>query len=197
MGPAIRTTLIAVALVAVVAALATFAVLRYGLAADRSPGVVETAVARRLVLLSIPSATRAMANPLAADRDAWRAGAQHFGEHCAVCHGSDGRATSPLSKNMYPPVPDLASAAVQNKSDGALFAIIQNGVRWTGMPAFRAEHNAEEIWKLVAFIRNIPKLPPESPRHAHDDDESDRQEGNTVTMDGTTFSPGELTVALG
>jgi mono/diheme cytochrome c family protein len=59
---------------------------------------------------------------------------------------------------MYPKVPDLASTQVQSRSDGALFYIIQNGIRWTGMPAWKKEHTPEDTWKLVAFIRKAPTL---------------------------------------
>ena len=59
---------------------------------------------------------------------------------------------------MYPRVPDLTGAEVQERSDGALFHIIQNGIRWTGMPAWKAEHSADDTWKLVAFIRKAPTL---------------------------------------
>jgi mono/diheme cytochrome c family protein len=136
-----------------------------GLAADHRPGRLEEAVAGRLVKLSIPAARRAETNPYAADKGAWRAAADHFDDHCAVCHGDDGRGQTEIGPKMYPPVPDLASEPVQQLSDGALFSIIQNGVRWTGMPAFRAEHSAEETWKLVSFIRQVPSMPAGDPDH--------------------------------
>jgi mono/diheme cytochrome c family protein len=79
---------------------------------------------------------------------------------------------------MYPRVPDFTSSDVQSRSDGALFYIIQNGVRWTGMPAWKGEHSPEDTWKLVAFIRKTPTLTdadlkrdetakPEPPAHQH------------------------------
>jgi hypothetical protein len=40
----------------------------------------------------------------------------------------------------------------------ALYYIIQNGVRWTGMPAWKAEHSPEDTWRLVTFIRKTPTL---------------------------------------
>lgn len=212
--------MIAIAAIVVVVVLVAFGALRNGLAADRAPGRIETAIARRLVVLSIPRDQRALVNPLAADADAWRDGADHFGEHCAVCHGADGRGASELGPKMYPPVPDLASPAMQALSDGALFAVVQNGVRWTGMPAFRSEHSADETWRLVSFIRRMPHLTPRDlPRHdgseAHDHAEAhDRGEAQdrppahdhgdaathaalTIAMDGTAFSPSETTSRVG
>jgi mono/diheme cytochrome c family protein len=63
-----------------------------------------------------------------------------------------------MGENMYPKVPDLADASVQRLSDGALFSIIQNGVRWTGMPAWKHEHAPEDTWRLVSFVRKVPSL---------------------------------------
>jgi len=78
-----------------------------------------------------------------------------------------------MGENMYPRVPDLADPAVQRFSDGALFSIIQNGVRWTGMPAWKREHSPEDTWKLVAFVRRVPSLTAadlEAIRHESDRD---------------------------
>jgi plastocyanin/cytochrome c553 len=187
---------VVLAVLAVVVLAAGYLVWRsHPLVADRAPGALETAVARRLVLLSIPASARRQENPNSADSDAWRVGANHFRAHCAACHGSDGRASSAIATKMYPPVPDLADPAIQGMSDGALFAIIQNGVRWTGMPAFRGTHRPEEIWQLVSFVRRVPRLTPadlQSPAAT--------QSGTpaaSVAMDGTTFVPGDITVTVG
>ena len=50
----------------------------------------------------------------------------------------------------------------QELSDGELFAIIKNGVRLTGMPAWGdvAGHDDADNWKLVHFIRHLPKITP-------------------------------------
>jgi len=176
-------------------------VTRHGLVSDRPPGRLETAVARRLVVLSIPASARAQRNPYANDSQTWREGAEHFQEHCAVCHGRLGRGDSGLAKKMYPPVPDFADPGIQQMSDGALFAIIQNGVSWTGMPAFRQEHTPDETWKLVSFVRRVPTLQPgDLADHPDNHAEGSQPTAGTPTaiaMDGTSFSPAELQVHVG
>lgn len=167
------------------------------LVSDRAPGRLETAIARRLVLLSIPASAREQVNPNAAEGDAWRSGARHFRTHCAFCHGSDGRASSAIANRMYPPVPDLADPAIQQMPDGALFAVIQNGVRWTGMPAFRGAHTPDEIWQLVSFVRRVPRLTPADLQPSTRAGAAGAVSGASVAMDGTTFVPGEVTVAPG
>jgi len=161
----LRNVLVTLLVIVILAAGVAYLTLRNGLAADRPPGRVEAAVARRLVALSIPSTSRSMTNPNASNADAWRAAADHFDDHCAVCHGSDGRGHSEFGDRMYPPVPDLADPAIQGMSDGALFSIVQNGVRWTGMPGFKQEHTPDETWKLVSFVRHVPQIAPAKAEH--------------------------------
>jgi len=147
-----------VVLLAIVWMVAYAAVARGGLSAEDPPGRVEQSVARRLVRLSIPSDARRQANPYASNGAAWRDAADHFSDHCAICHGRDGRSGTGIGGNMYPKAPDLGDPAIQRMSDGDLFYVIQNGVRWTGMPGWRDEHSADDTWKLVSFIRHVPSL---------------------------------------
>ena len=44
----------------------------------------------------------------------------------------------------------------QELTDGEIFYIIKNGIRFTGMPGWGGED--EENWKLVLFIRRLPNL---------------------------------------
>ena len=75
---------------------------------------------------------------------------------CLLVHGNDGSGRTMLGGNMYPPAPDMRLEVTQQLSDGEIFSIIQNGIRFTGMPGFGGED--EENWKLVLFIRHIPQL---------------------------------------
>jgi hypothetical protein len=68
-----------------------------------------------------------------------------------------------MGKHLYPPAPDMRQLATQTLTDGELFYIIQNGIRFTGMPAWGSgtSQDEEDSWKLVRFIRHLPKLTPE------------------------------------
>src|SRR2546429_9187868 len=59
----------------------------------------------------------------------------HFADHCAVCHANDGGGQTMIGSGLYPKPPDLRLAETQSLTDGELFWIIENGVRFTGMPA--------------------------------------------------------------
>jgi mono/diheme cytochrome c family protein len=105
---------IVLGVLALVAALAVLAVLRTGLSADRTPGRVETLVARNLVRFSIPATEAARRNPLNGS-EAWQQGTDLFRNHCALCHGADGRGATAIGPRMYPPVPDLADESADER----------------------------------------------------------------------------------
>jgi len=155
----LRDAAITILLLAIVAVTAAYVVVRRGgLAASAEPGRLERSVAGRLVRLSIPADADRQQSPLGGQAEVWRQAREHYLDHCAVCHGRDAKGHTEMGANMYPKVPDLTSTEVQRRSDGALFYIIQNGIRWTGMPAWKNEHSPEDTWKLVAFIRKSPTL---------------------------------------
>src|SRR5438046_3273153 len=178
-----------IVLFAVVLILAYTRIRAGGLSADTEPGTVERTVAARLVRLSIPTDAQRLQNPFREDSAAWRAAADHYDDHCAICHGSDGHGRTEMGENMYPKVPDLADAGVQRLSDGALFSIIQNGVRWTGMPAWKREHSPEDTWKLVSFVRRVPSLTSTEleeirQQQGRDDHRSDRDDDHAHSRAG-------------
>jgi len=153
----VRDALITVLVIIVVIVAVGYARVKDGgLSAEAEPTRIESSVARRLVRLSIPADVKNMKNP--AGGDAWRDAVDHYEDHCAACHGKDGRGKTHIGENMYPRVPDLASDTIQQMTDGELFGVIQNGVRWTGMPAWKSEHSEDDTWKLVSFVRKVPTL---------------------------------------
>ena len=69
-----------------------------------------------------------------------------------------------MGRNLFPRTPDMRLDATQRLSDGELYYIIHNGVRWTGMPAWGDPDNDMDSWKLVLFIRHLPHLAPDEIR---------------------------------
>ena len=191
-----RVGVIAIVGAALVALAVGLTVRRVGLSADRTPSRIETLVAQNLVRLAIPAAPLPEMKLAHATSGAWHEGADLFGNHCAMCHGSDGRGGSGIGTQMYPPVPDLAADAIQRFSDGALFTVIRHGVSWTGMPSFQKSLNEDETWKLVAFIRKTPTMTTADRRMLTVP--SEVPSGATrIVMDGTRFQPQTATVAIG
>jgi mono/diheme cytochrome c family protein len=135
--------------------------LRGGISARPVPSSAEVAVARWLRSLLIPAEARDFRNPLTLVPQFLDQGRAHFADHCASCHANDGSGDTELGRNLYPRAPDMRGPSTQALTDGELFYIIENGVRFTGMPAWGAAGQREESWKLVHFIRHLPALTPD------------------------------------
>jgi mono/diheme cytochrome c family protein len=150
-----------VLLIAIAALLAAAAYVRsHGFSARATPSALEAFIARRLQQFAVPRAQRNAPNPAPATPEVLSEAMEHFADHCAFCHANDGSGNTPIGQGLYPKPPDMRLAATQNLTDGELFYIIHNGVRFTGMPAFGPANNAEDLdsWKLVRFIRHLPAL---------------------------------------
>ena len=135
----------------------TLVVLLSGCSAGKKPSKLETALANAAKDVVVPLEAKNIKNPLPATSANIRAGKQIYLQQCALCHGSDGRAETKLGLAMYPPAMDLNSPHVQRWSDAELFWITQNGVRFTGMPAWKTILSGEDTWKMVDFIHALPK----------------------------------------
>jgi cytochrome c553 len=134
-------------------------ILHNGLSARATPTALEAFFAQHAHRLSIPSDARNMHDPMPASDENLKAARAHFADHCSSCHGNDGGGDTMYGKGLYPKPPDLRQSETQNLSDGELFWIIENGVRFTGMPAFGGGHGSQDdTWKLVLFIRHLPQL---------------------------------------
>jgi len=106
---------------------------------------------------SVEYHSRGIQGPTLLDPQKIAAGFEHFHETCRLCHGSPD-SISEFASGMNPSPPDLKSADVQKESDGALYWIVKNGIKMTGMPAFGSSHTTEKLWEMVAFLRQLPKL---------------------------------------
>ncbi|HMI51030.1 MAG TPA: cytochrome c [Candidatus Saccharimonadales bacterium] len=149
--------LIAGAVVAVVAIYFAKSLLHDGLSSHATPTKLETVLARNAHYLSIPASARSTPNPIPSSAEVLHGAAMHFADHCAICHGNDGSGDTMVGRGLYPKPPDLRQQQTQKLSDGELFWIIENGVRFTGMPAFSSHGLEDESWKLVHFIRRLPQ----------------------------------------
>lgn len=131
-------------------------------AKNAKPGEIENFGARLIRHLAIPEARRDAPNPLEPSPDVLADARAHFADHCAICHANNGSGDTPIGKNVYPPAPDLRSPDTQGLKDGELFWVIHYGIRFTAMPGWGGDDPDKDLdsWKLVHFIRHLPKLTP-------------------------------------
>ncbi|HEX2256154.1 MAG TPA: c-type cytochrome [Afifellaceae bacterium] len=84
-------------------------------------------------------------------------GAGHFETGCAPCHGMPGRPRGPIVLGLTPQPPDLTHK-IEEWSDRELFWIVRNGLKYTAMPPWPAPERQDEVWAMVAFLRQLPQL---------------------------------------
>jgi mono/diheme cytochrome c family protein len=130
----------------------------YDVSATAKPSALEEGFASFVVDRSVARRAPKGPNPVAVTPEVLTRGLAEYREHCLICHGAPGVRPSGISKGLNPPAPDLAKPDAQEGTDGELFQIISAGVRMSGMPAFSASESPETLWKLVAFVRHLPKL---------------------------------------
>jgi mono/diheme cytochrome c family protein len=129
----------------------------FNLAAIPEPGGKETALATRAKHLLIARASREGIPARPKDRAASATqGDKLYAINCSLCHGEDGRATSPMGRWMYPRAADLSSPQTQSYSDEQLFWVVKNGIRLSGMPGFARLETDEHIWNVVDHLRTLP-----------------------------------------
>jgi mono/diheme cytochrome c family protein len=159
----LKAFLLVIALVVVAAGIGYFYVLSTGVSAKDQPGRVEEFLARRVRDMAIARRARHLTNPTQPSTDVIAEARAHYADHCAICHANDGSGKTEMGRGMWPKVPDMRLAETQNLSDGELFWIIENGIRFTGMPAWSTGtmEGETESWHLVHFLRRLPRLTPE------------------------------------
>src|SRR5712671_4235631 len=97
-----------------------------GLSTREEPTAIERLVARVGRRLAIPRDGRAATNPVSFSPEVWAESRAHFADHCATCHGNDGRGQTEMGRRFYPRVPDMRLEETQELTDGELYWIIEN-----------------------------------------------------------------------
>ena len=77
-----------------------------------------------------------------------------FGDHCASCHGLDGRARTPAGRKVG--AKDLATSKA---TDEEMTRLIQNGMRDANgaarMPSFSDRLDAAAVSAVVAYVKTF------------------------------------------
>lgn len=97
------------------------------------------------------------------------AGAHIYGDSCAVCHGFHGQ-PSRIGQHEFPSAPPLWEAhhngkvvGVSDDPPGETYWKVANGIRLTGMPAYKDTMSETEMWQVSLLLANADKpLPPEA-----------------------------------
>jgi len=160
MSKSVLVLLVLLATAAAAAAAGVWYVRATGLSARATPGAVEARLARAVRGLAVPREVRERQNPVPRSDEALAQGRAHFADHCSSCHANDGGGDTEMGRNLFPKAPDMRLAETQALTDGELFWVIENGIRFTGMPGWSTgtREGEEASWHLVHFIRRLPDI---------------------------------------
>ena len=81
--------------------------------------------------------------------------------HCVACHGAPAIAREQWVAGMEPSPPYLLDTT-SKWSAPQVFWIAKNGIKMTGMPAWRDSMPDTRLWDVVAFVEAMRELPPQT-----------------------------------
>jgi mono/diheme cytochrome c family protein len=87
-------------------------------------------------------------------------GAQRYAALCVGCHLAPGVTKSDIRQGLYPHPPNLAQEELQQAQRA--FWIVKHGIKMSAMPAWGKSLDDETIWNVVAFVRKMPDMTPET-----------------------------------
>lgn len=94
-----------------------------------------------------------LAASIAAPAFAQSAGADTYKAKCAMCHGPDGTAATPVGKMMK--VPSFKDPAVVKTPEAVLIATTKNGKG--KMPSYNGKLTDAQIKDVISYIRTLQK----------------------------------------
>jgi len=96
-----------------------------------------------------------------ADESNLLAGARVYREDCALCHGLPGGNQTAIAGGMFPKPPELFQGkGVTDDDPWESYWKVENGIRMSGMPAFKGHLTETQIWQVSVLVKNADKIPP-------------------------------------
>jgi hypothetical protein len=89
------------------------------------------------------------------------AGFCQYQAHCVACHGAAAVAREQWVSGFNPQPPYLLDAG-RRWSPDQLYWIVRNGIKMTGMPAWRESMTNNEIRDVTLFVEAMERMPPQT-----------------------------------
>ena len=132
----------------------------YNIGADDHHTKIVLAIIEQLREHSIGLRARAIDPPNLEDPTRISAGAEHYAALCVGCHLAPGVTKSDIRAGLYPHPPNLAQEDTRDAQRA--FWTVKHGIKMSAMPAWGKTLDDAAIWDLVAFIRQMPSMTPET-----------------------------------
>lgn len=125
--------------------------------ATAAPPSWEMAIGMRALDASLAARAKGLKNPIAPnDKAALTQGRRIYADNCAGCHGT-ARAPSPWGgSGFYPRAPQFWEDGSDVTPEEAYVAI-RDGVRYSGMGAWRDLMKSDDTWKVANFVAQVGK----------------------------------------
>jgi mono/diheme cytochrome c family protein len=132
----------------------------YNIGADDHHTKIVLAIVEQLRERSIAVRARAIDPPNLEDPMRIGAGAEHYAALCVDCHLAPGVTKSEIRAGLYPHPPNLAQEDTRDAQRA--FWTVKHGIKMSAMPAWGKTLDDAAIWDLVAFLRQMPSMTPET-----------------------------------
>jgi thiosulfate dehydrogenase len=105
--------------------------------------------------------------PFGISEDVYEAGAMAYRQQCASCHGVPGQEVA-FARQMYPHAPQLWKkhshgdvVGVSDDPPGETFWKVKNGIRLSGMPAFKGILTNDQMWDVSLLLAHANEQLPD------------------------------------
>jgi mono/diheme cytochrome c family protein len=132
----------------------------YNIGADDHHTKIVLAIIEQLRDRSIAARSGSIEAHYVEDPQRIALGAQRYAILCVGCHLAPGVTKSDVRQGLYPHPPNLAQEELQEAR--RTFWIIKHGIKMSAMPAWGKTLDDETIWNVVAFVRKMPDMTPET-----------------------------------
>ena len=102
-----------------------------------------------------PKSADNLKNPLAGNTETLKYAQVLYTSYCTPCHGNKGKGDGPAAAGLAIKPADHSSAAIQIKTDGALYWEMTEG--HNPMPSYKTALTDNQRWELVNYIRTLAK----------------------------------------
>jgi mono/diheme cytochrome c family protein len=132
----------------------------YDIGADDHHTKLVLAIIEQLRDRSIAAHATTIDVPSLEDPKGIAGGARRYAALCVGCHLAPGVTKSDLRKGLYPHPPNLAQKDASDAQKS--FWTIKHGIKMSAMPAWGKSLDDKTIWDMVAFVRQMPSMTPET-----------------------------------
>lgn len=124
---------------------------------EAEPSLLEKRLATALLRMKLRANRPTKLSPLAPTEQDLERGSDIYREQCGYCHGVTRGRTAPFGKSLSPRPPQFVIEPAHGPTWMDAY-VIQHGVRWSGMPAFRGLSEAD-AWRVALYVegRREPK----------------------------------------